>query len=1004
MRKPKIPRISAAYQAVLLNRWVALVTETIYNTKGTKKQNVAISERTFYKIQWKNIAYDIKRLFRNPAAIAPQIAYSLAAFWFIFQGKHIDAHLTAFPIMIGAIAYDTAGQSSHSGEPSTVTITVTVANVANRVALMFMSSLSGGGTVTFDGNSPTGNVLDVGNLEIDYYTAPGTGSKNTVFSGGAIKTCAVLIYNGVDQTTPIPTVTEEDGSGSPNDMTLTTANNNAVRIDAVGLQRDDAGDCTGSLDQGTLRANPQTPQNQFRERIFVYENTQATAGADTYQWTTSAFQRWYGAFEIKPAAGSNSAPTIAPNTADAHDFGTDTTPTLEFTGSDTDADNLTYEIQIDNNSDLSSPILSKASNADAGFANTVSGGDTDPFNAGEKISFTVQAGDALSPGTYYWRARVKDPSGSNTYSSYTTIRSFIINTAPTVAQNTADANDFGTDTTPTLEFTGTDVDSNPITYEIQIDNNSDCSSPILDKTSDVHSGFVNTVDGGDTDPFTSGQKVSYTVQGADALAPGTYYWRVKGKDPAGTNAYGSYSAIRSFLVKGLPTVTTQAASAVGETTATGNGNVTDTGNDTVTKRGFVYDTASHSAPGNVAPGSSGYAGDANDTGSFSTGAYTKGLTGLTASTLYYMRSYCQNAAGYDYGDEVSFTTSAPSNVFDTSASDQATGNPNTFANMLTVGNHVNRALVASISTEDSVGPNVPVISVKWGTLEFTKIRHDAISGSRFRRSELWILLNPPVGIGDLYIETNGSCWKAVVLTSLYNIKQEVPDVDHSNGATGTSTAPSVAITPTATESILIDALGSGAAPTALGASQVSLGTESAESFQNLSASRKEDVTAGATTMSGTLGSSAEWAISVTALEVEVATGTGEIRANNIPLIAGDTYLLRMWMRANREETINVKVQDSALANQAANENRLLPADTWTPFNFEFTAVATDVASVIRITLNMTSIQNFYIDRCILINLSKEKKQYRIMRIQGSLLPGSFVQNLTLREKTDAETA
>lgn len=61
-------------------------------------------------------------------------------------------------------------------------------------------------------------------------------------------------------------------------------------------------------------------------------------------------------------------------------------------------------------------------------------------------------------------------------------------------------------------------------------------------------------------------------------------------------------------------------------------------------------------PANVAPASSGYDSYAEDTGDYSTGAFTKGLTGLSASTTYYARAYTQNPAGYNYGPEISFTT------------------------------------------------------------------------------------------------------------------------------------------------------------------------------------------------------------------------------------------------------------------------------------------------------------------------------------------------------------
>jgi hypothetical protein len=72
-------------------------------------------------------------------------------------------------------------------------------------------------------------------------------------------------------------------------------------------------------------------------------------------------------------------------------------------------------------------LLDKVSGTDSGFVNTVTGGDTDPFNAGEKVSFTVQSGDALDWGTtYYWRARVTDPSGTAVYSSWSATRSFSI--------------------------------------------------------------------------------------------------------------------------------------------------------------------------------------------------------------------------------------------------------------------------------------------------------------------------------------------------------------------------------------------------------------------------------------------------------------------------------------------------------------------------------------------------------------------------------------------------
>lgn len=106
-----------------------------------------------------------------------------------------------------------------------------------------------------------------------------------------------------------------------------------------------------------------------------------------------------------------------------------------------------------------------------------------------------------------------------------------------------------------------------------------------------------------------------------------------------------------------PTVTTQAASSVEETTATGNGNITDTGGENCDYRGFDYDIDS-GAP---------YTYSATDTGSFGTGAFTKGLTSLSPGTTYYYRAKAHNSAGWGYGSELTFYTKpeAPTGLGDT---------------------------------------------------------------------------------------------------------------------------------------------------------------------------------------------------------------------------------------------------------------------------------------------------------------------------------------------------
>jgi spore germination protein YaaH len=59
-------------------------------------------------------------------------------------------------------------------------------------------------------------------------------------------------------------------------------------------------------------------------------------------------------------------------------------------------------------------------------------------------------------------------------------------------------------------------------------------------------GFSGSPD--NSDPFASAQAVTYTVP--SALADDTYFWRVRGKDPAGSNTWGEWSEVREFEMSG----------------------------------------------------------------------------------------------------------------------------------------------------------------------------------------------------------------------------------------------------------------------------------------------------------------------------------------------------------------------------------------------------------------------------------------------------------------------
>jgi len=154
------------------------------------------------------------------------------------------------------------------------------------------------------------------------------------------------------------------------------------------------------------------------------------------------------------------------------------------------------------------------------------------------------------------------------------------------------------------------------------------------------------------------------------LSPNTtYYVRAYVTDAAGT-IYGNQV---SFAIGAqAATVTTQAVSAIGTTSADGNGNITDLGVPNPTQHGVCWSTS-------VNPTT---ADSKTEKGAASaTGAFASHMTGLSPGTTYYVRAYATNTAGTAYGTQVSFTVRASAPTVTTQAvtvitKTTATGNGN----------------------------------------------------------------------------------------------------------------------------------------------------------------------------------------------------------------------------------------------------------------------------------------------------------------------------------------
>ena len=152
-----------------------------------------------------------------------------------------------------------------------------------------------------------------------------------------------------------------------------------------------------------------------------------------------------------------------------------------------------------------------------------------------------------------------------------------------------------------------------------------------------------TSPGSSTYSATTGSGIgTFSTNLKSLSAATTYYIRAFATNSIGT----SYGNELNFTTASVPTVTTTAISNITENSATSGGTVTATGGAAITAQGVCWSTTANPTISN------------SFTTNGTTTPFTSNLTGLTASTTYYVRAYATNSAGTSYGSQISFTTSA----------------------------------------------------------------------------------------------------------------------------------------------------------------------------------------------------------------------------------------------------------------------------------------------------------------------------------------------------------
>jgi hypothetical protein len=297
-------------------------------------------------------------------------------------------------------------------------------------------------------------------------------------------------------------------------------------------------------------------------------------------------------------APSNTPPTVALNApADTGSVST-TTPQLTFTGTDAQSNAISYEVQVDTVNTFDSQTASiidsySESNQSTGYqletasADYAAAGQTFTGNGsvlGSAKFYLKKTGaptgtvyatlyniTGISGSTGKPTGAVLDTSATINVSTLTTsyaLYSFLFSGGITPTNGTVyaialnygsgDLSNYvqvGIDATSPTHIGNAFVNTGSLASPVWASSGSgqdtcfyvySTGSPLLDKLSNTDTGFVDITNGAHTDPFTSGEQIGYTTP---ALTNGsTYYWRVRGKDPTGSNTFGAWATTRSFTV------------------------------------------------------------------------------------------------------------------------------------------------------------------------------------------------------------------------------------------------------------------------------------------------------------------------------------------------------------------------------------------------------------------------------------------------------------------------
>lgn len=250
-------------------------------------------------------------------------------------------------------------------------------------------------------------------------------------------------------------------------------------------------------------------------------------------------------------------------------------------------------------------------------------------------------------------------------------------------------------------------------------------------------------------------------------------------------------SIAAAVATTTPTVTTTAISNITSSSATGGGNVTADGGATVTEKGICYAITQNPTTANT-----------KVTGGTGTGSYTSNMTGLAASTTYYVRAYATNSNGTSYGSQVSFTTSASSGT-----TTDVTVGAGTSTQGYPLSCYYGYERSASLYTATEIGKVGSISKVAWyPTITTTysvpvKIYIKQITSSTITASTWATAISGATLVySGTMAGTTASTWKQFTLSSAYSFSGGtnnllvLVETNYGSAGTGSSTGPGIRYT------------------------------------------------------------------------------------------------------------------------------------------------------------------------------------------------------------------